>query len=128
MVAVSGVGVWRLILALRKRREPRRGEEALQYEIWYMLRQKDAAAAERFLARLWGQMAAERSRVGAAPAAGAGGHRLLEAQVAELSGAVEVLRRGHAGDAALPPALAVLESKVRELCGDLAALQPGGTP
>ena len=38
------------------------------------------------------------------------------------------LGRAHAGDPALPPALAALEERVKQLCSGLAAVQPGGTP
>lgn len=123
MAAVCAVALWRLLLALRRRREPRRGEDALQYEIWYVLRQKDAAAADRFLTQLWERMRAERARA-AAPAVDR--QALLETQVAEMAGAMEALRRAHAGESALPPALAALEDKVKQLCGDSAALHPGG--
>ncbi len=130
LAGMLGIAAWRLFQALRRRRrEPRLREDALQYEIWYLLRQKDAAAADRFLTGLWDQMRAERTRVaGAAAAPDASLQSVLERQVAELAGAVEVLRRGHAGDAALPPALSALEERVKQLCADLAALQPGGTP
>jgi len=131
MAVVCGVGVWRLIVALRAHRAPSQREDALQYEIWYALRQKDAAAADRFLSGLWERMLAERPAAAGAEAAARGAkpaaQAVLEAQVAELAGAVEALKRAHAGEPALPPALAALEGKVKELCGDLAALQPGGT-
>ncbi len=125
MAGMLGVAAWRLIQAMRKRREPRH-EDALQYEIWYALRQKDAAAGDRFLAGLWDQMRAARS--GAAGTVGRPGdaQALLERQIAELARAVEELRRAHAGEPALPPALAALETKVKGLCADLAALSPGG--
>ena len=131
MAVVCVVGIWRLFLALRRRRrQPRQREDVLQYEVWYALRQQDAAAAERFLAGLWDRMAAERSRPPgrASGGPGAAAQSLLESQVAEMAGAVEALGRAHAGEPALPPALAVLEERVKRLCSDLAAVQPGGTP
>jgi len=128
MAAVCGIGVWRLIVALRKRREPGQREDALQYEIWYVLRQKDAAAADRFLTGLRDRMLAERSRFTGNPAAGSEMQKLVETQVAEMARAVDMLKRAHAGEPELPPALADLESRVKQLCGDLAALQPGEAP
>ncbi len=120
-----GVAAWRLFQALRKRREPRH-EDALQYEIWYALRQRDAAAGDRFLTGLWDQMHAARSGAAGTAARPGDAPALLEKQIAELARAVEVLRRAHAGETALPPALAALETKVKALCADLAALTPGG--
>jgi hypothetical protein len=128
MAGALGIAAWRLFLALKRRREPRRNEEALQYEVWYVLRQKDPAAADRFLTGLWDRMVAERSRAAGTSAAGPEVQKLLETQVAEIAGAVEALRRSHAGEPTLPPALADLEGRVKRLCGDLAALEPGGTP
>jgi hypothetical protein len=122
-----GYALWRLVLLRRKRGARLQQETSLPYEVWYALRQTDEAAAERFLTALWDQLEAERSRV-AGQATGAGVQTLLETQVAEVAGAADALRRAHAGEPALPPALAILEERVRRLCSDVAALQPGGNP
>ncbi|MGA2383884.1 MAG: hypothetical protein ABSD56_04925 [Bryobacteraceae bacterium] len=131
IAGACGFALWRLV-ALRRRRGARiRQETSLPYEVWYALRQTDPAAAERFLTALWDQLQAERSRVAGQAAAGgpaAGVQSLLEAQVAEMAGAADALRRAHAGEPALPPALTILDEQVRRLCGDVAALRPGGNP
>jgi hypothetical protein len=121
VTATVCVGVWRLARANRRRSLRRRREDTFPYEMWYALRQQKADAGDRVLEGLWAQLLAERQGV-ARPALRA----LVEGQVAEMAGAIEVLRRAHIGDPALPPALAVLEERVRRLCNDLAALQPGG--
>lgn len=122
-----GYALWRLVVLRRKRGARVKQETSLPYEVWYALRQTDEAAAERFLTALWDRLQAERSRRGG-QGAGVGAQTLIETQVAEMAGAVDALRRAHGGETALPPALAILEERVRCLCGDVAALQPGGTP
>ncbi|HVO35151.1 MAG TPA: hypothetical protein VMT21_06270, partial [Gemmatimonadales bacterium] len=107
-----------------------RQETSLPYEVWYALRQTDPAAAERFLAALWDRLRAERSRMAGQATAGGPGtdlQTLLETQVAEMTHAVDALRRAHAGEPAFPPALAILEEQVRRLCAEVAALQTGGS-
>lgn len=117
----------RLVVLRRKRGAQLQQETSLPYEVWYALRQTDEAAAERFLTALRDQFQAARSRV-AGGAAGAGLQTLIEAQVAQVAAGADALRRAHAGEPALPPALAILEEQVRRLCADLAAAQPGGNP
>jgi hypothetical protein len=129
-IALScGYALWRLA-TLRRKRGARLGQEtSLPYEVWYALRQTDPAGAERFLTALWDQLQAERSRAAGQAASGRGGaglQLLLEAQVADMTRAVDALRRAHGGEPALPPALDILEEQVRRLCADVAALQPGG--
>jgi len=129
VVGACALAAWRLARSRRRRRGPPRQESALPYEIWYGLRQKDVAAADRFLAGMWDRRLAERT----AAAAGRGGGRrsgsqvqaLLESQVAEMTGAAESLRRFHAGEAGLPAALEALEERVRRLCDEFAATQEG---
>jgi hypothetical protein len=126
IAGACGYALWRLVVLRRKRGARLQQETSLPYEVWYALRQTDEAAAERFLTALWDQLQAERSRLGGQAAAGL--QTVLEAQVAQVAGAADALRRAHAGEPALPPALAILEERVRRLCGDVAALQPGGNP
>ena len=125
IAGACGYALWRLAVLRRKRGARIQQETSLPYEVWYALRQTDEAAGERFLAALRDQLEAARSRE-AGRAAGAGVQTLLQAQVAEVAGAADALRRAHAGEPALPPALVILEERVRRLCGDVAALEPGG--
>jgi hypothetical protein len=134
LVAIAGaciLALWRLARSRRRRGDWRQRENTLPYELWYALRQRDAAAADRFLAGLWDQQRTERAQAGGGTGAGSGaggGERsVLEAQIGEVASAVESLRRAHAGDPALPPALEALEERVRRLCSDVAALHGGGT-
>jgi type II secretory pathway pseudopilin PulG len=132
LVVIAGaclLALWRLSRSRRRRGNWRQRENTLPYELWYALRQKDTAAADRMLAGLWEQQRAERAQAGGGTGtgSGAGEQSVLEAQIGEVAGAVEALRRAHAGEAALPPALDALEERVRRLCGDVAALEGGGT-
>jgi hypothetical protein len=126
IAGACGYALWRLVVLRRRRGARLQQETSLPYEVWYALRQTDEAAAERFLTALWGRLQAERSRLGGQAAAGL--QTVLEAQVTQVAGAADALRRAHAGEPELPPALAILEERVRRLCGDVAALQPGGNP
>ncbi len=128
IAGACGYALWRLVVLRRRRGARVQQETSLPYEVWYALRQTDEAAAERFLTALWDQLQAERSRLCGQAAIGAAVPTLLEVQVAQVAGAADALRRAHAGEPALPPALAILEERVRRLCGDVAALQPGGNP
>jgi len=126
IAGACGYALWRLVVLRRRRGARLQQETSLPYEVWYALRQTDEAAAERFLTALWDRLQAERSRLGGQAAAGL--QTVLEAQVTQVAGAADALRRAHAGEPELPPALAILEERVRRLCGDVAALQPGGSP
>jgi len=126
IAGACGYALWRLVVLRRRRGARLQQETSLPYEVWYALRQTDEAAAERFLTALWDRLQAERSRLGGQAAAGL--QTVLEAQVTQVAGAADALRRAHAGEPELPPALAILEERVRRLCGDVAALQPGGNP
>lgn len=126
IAGACGYALWRLVVLRRRRGARVQQETSLPYEVWYALRQTDEAAAERFLTALWDQLQAERSRLGGQAAAGL--QTVLETQVTQVAGAADALRRAHAGEPELPPALAILEERVRRLCGDVAALQPGGSP
>ena len=126
IAGACGYALWRLVVLRRRRGARLQQETSLPYEVWYALRQTDEAAAERFLTALWDQLQAERSRLGGQAAAGL--QTVLETQVTQVAGAADALRRAHAGEPELPPALAILEERVRRLCGDVAALQAGGNP
>ena len=123
--ALSFLATSRVVQASRRRRET-----SLPYEHWYLLRQRDPAAAQRFIAALWGQLAANRARIASClsvdrPSIG-DLRTVVREQLEAISAAQATLGHDHAGEPNLPGALAELQMQVERLRNDTAALLPDG--
>ena len=105
-------------------------EGAFPYEQWYALRTTDEPQAEQFMTALWRELAATRAKVtnrtSTERPSFAEVSAVLHSQIADLRDAQQHLQRVHAGESALPAALAELEARIKRLENDSAALLPRG--